>query len=102
MARVAAMPLPFAWPSWEYQDVSIPYDGSWAAALDELGREGWMLISIVHDEGVDDDAEVRAVLMRPKSGVGSAAKAEGRVTKRKSKTTETGHEQVVDDGDEEP
>lgn len=102
MAR-AAMPLPFAWPSWEYQDVSIPYDGSWAAALDELGREGWMLISIVHDEGVDEDKEVRAVLMRPKSGVGTTAKAQGRVKKRTSQTTETGHEQVVeDDGDEEP
>ena len=97
MARAnPALPLP--WPSaWEYQDISIEYDGAWSDALDKLGADGWMLVSLIHDESVKGDKELRAVLMRPRSGVGSTAKAEGRVKKRRSATAETGHEFVSED-----
>jgi hypothetical protein len=93
--------IPFPWPSaWEYQDLSLEYEGSWSAALDELGKEGWMVVTAIHDESTKGDKELRVLLMRPRSGVGGAAKAEGRVKKR-SKTTETGHEVVEDDESEE-
>jgi hypothetical protein len=90
MARAST---PFPWPSaWEYQDLSIEYEGSWSAALDELGREGWMVVTSIHDESVKGDKELRVLLMRPASVP---------TTKRKpkSKTADTGHE-VVEESDE--
>jgi len=103
MARATPPALPFPWPAsgWEYQDISIEYDGSWSEALDELGKDGWMLVSLLHDESVKGDSEIRAVLMRPRAAA-SKAVAEGRVKKRggRSETSETGHEEIVEEDDD--
>lgn len=88
---------PIARPRWEYQDLSLEYEGSWSEPLDELGKEGWQVVCAIHDESVKGDKELRVLLMRPVSQVGTKAKAEGRVTTRKSKTNQTGHEVVEED-----
>ena len=88
-------------PAWEYLDLSLEYEGSWAEALDEHGKAGWQLVVAIHDESVKGDKELRVLLMRPVSTVGTAARADGRVKKRKSKTAPTGHEEEVVEEDEE-
>ena len=59
---------PQPWPAhgWEYRDVSVGYVGSWADALNELGRDGWYVVAVVHDEDPEgDNDEVRVLLVRP-------------------------------------
>jgi hypothetical protein len=59
---------PQPWPrdGWEYHDVSLTYAGDWAAPLNELGRLGWQVVAVLHDEDPESkDAEVRVLLMRP-------------------------------------
>ena len=96
---VTAKPRP---QRWEYQDLSLEYEGSWSEALDELGKEGWQVVCAIHDESVKEDKELRVLLMRPVSQVGTKAKDEGRVKRRStSKTAETGHEVVEDEESDE-
>lgn len=85
MARATAAPSSlFPWPSlgWEYQDIAMPYDGSWDDELNKLGADGWQVVSIIHDETLEaEDKDARVIVMRPRAAHPQASnvrKREGR------------------------
>jgi len=61
--------VPQPWPNqgWEYEEVMLPYDGNWADALNKLGRAGWRVVTVIHDEHPEGkDTEARVLLERPR------------------------------------
>lgn len=60
--------LPQHWPNkgWQYQELVVEYGGSWSDALNEQGRLGWKLVTVIHDEDPKaEDRQVRLLMERP-------------------------------------
>lgn len=65
---------------WEYRIVSLR-DGTYTSTLNELGREGWELVSVVRDDPPAPPAEKRSGLPIPGAlgKLENAAEAIGRL-----------------------
>ncbi len=62
----ALVPQPWPHKGWEYQELVVAYDGSWADALNAQGLDGWKLVLAIHDEDpTSEDREVRLLMERP-------------------------------------
>ena len=71
--------VPQPWPNqgWEYEEVMLPYDGTWTDELNKLGRAGWRVVTVIHDEHPEGkDTEARVLLERPRDKQWRAPKAE--------------------------
>lgn len=58
------------WPEkgWDYHTIDLLYADriAWSAMLGNLGQEGWLLVSIIHDENpAAEDARAIAIFTRP-------------------------------------
>ena len=62
---------------WEYDEVMLAYDGGWVDELNKLGRAGWRVVSVIHDEDPKaKDSQVRVILERPRRPDASASESD--------------------------